>query len=95
MAWCQTGDQAIIWTNDAIVYWRIYASLCLNELTVTCDLVTPYCDKDDNQQWNDSGNGQLPDIAKTIPWPSAQLLSIKPLGTNFSEFFMKIKKLFY
>ena len=24
--------QAIIWTNDGIVYWRIYASLGLNEL---------------------------------------------------------------
>ena len=24
--------QAIIWTNDGQVYWRIYASLCLNEL---------------------------------------------------------------
>ena len=27
--------QAIIWTNDGIVYWRIYASLGLNELRVT------------------------------------------------------------
>ena len=26
-------QQAIIWTNDGIVYWRIYASLDLNELT--------------------------------------------------------------
>ena len=25
--------QAIIWTNDGIVYWRIYTSLGLNELT--------------------------------------------------------------
>ena len=24
--------QAIIWTNDALGYWRIYASLNLNEL---------------------------------------------------------------
>ena len=24
--------QAIIWTNDGLVYWRIYASLGLNEL---------------------------------------------------------------
>ena len=28
-----TRRQAIIWTNDGIVYWRIYASLGLNELT--------------------------------------------------------------
>ena len=25
--------QAIIWTNDGLVYWRIYASLRLNELS--------------------------------------------------------------
>ena len=24
--------QAIIWTNDGLVYWRIYASLRLSEL---------------------------------------------------------------
>ena len=28
MAW----RQAIIWTNDGIVYWRMYVSLGLNEL---------------------------------------------------------------
>ena len=27
-----TSWQAINWTNDGIVYWRIYASLSLNEL---------------------------------------------------------------
>ena len=26
-------EQAIIWTNDGLVYWRIYASLGPNELT--------------------------------------------------------------
>ena len=26
--------QAIIWTNDSIIYWRIYASLGRDELTV-------------------------------------------------------------
>ena len=25
--------QSIIWTNDGLVYWRIYASLGLSELT--------------------------------------------------------------
>ena len=25
--------QAIIWTNDGLIYWGIYASLSLNELT--------------------------------------------------------------
>ena len=26
--------QTIIWTNDGLVYWRIYASLGLNELMI-------------------------------------------------------------
>ena len=25
--------QAIIWTNDGLIYWHIYASLSLNELS--------------------------------------------------------------
>ena len=29
MAWCRPG---VIWTNDSPVYWRIYASLSLNDL---------------------------------------------------------------
>ena len=28
-----TRRQAVIWTNDGLVYWRIYASLGLNDLT--------------------------------------------------------------
>ena len=33
MAWHWPGDNlAIIWNNDGIIYWRIYASLGLNEL---------------------------------------------------------------
>ena len=28
-----TRRQSIIWTNDGLVYWRIYASLGLNDLT--------------------------------------------------------------
>ena len=31
MAWCLTG-KLFIWTNDDLLYWRIYASLGLNEL---------------------------------------------------------------
>ena len=33
MAWYQWGWHAIIWTNDGLSYWRIYASFGLNELT--------------------------------------------------------------
>ena len=29
---CRLKRQAIIWTNDSIFYWRIYASLDLNKL---------------------------------------------------------------
>ena len=29
MAWCRR--KALIWTNDDLVQWRIYASLALNE----------------------------------------------------------------
>ena len=33
MAWHLTGEQAIIWTNDVLDYWRIYRSICLDEST--------------------------------------------------------------
>ena len=41
--------QAIIWSNDGTVYWRIYSSLGLNELNkngllIHCGLLTPYGD---------------------------------------------------
>ena len=29
-----SGRQANIWTNDGLVWWRMYASLGLNELTL-------------------------------------------------------------
>ena len=33
--------QAIIWTNDGLVYWHIYASLYLNQLKISmCDSVS-------------------------------------------------------
>ena len=32
MAWRRPGKQTIIWTNDALVYWRIYVSPGPNEL---------------------------------------------------------------
>ena len=35
-----TRRQAIIWTNDGLAYWHIYASLGLNELLVQNDLVS-------------------------------------------------------
>ena len=30
----ENRQQAIIWTNDGLIYWHIYASLSLNELTL-------------------------------------------------------------
>ena len=35
--------QAIIWTNGYIIYWRIYATVCLDELNTEC----PYTDHGD------------------------------------------------
>ena len=32
MAWHRFSRQAIIWSNDGLVYWRKYASLGLNEI---------------------------------------------------------------
>ena len=32
VAWCQTGDKAIIWTNDGLVFGCEYTSFGLNEL---------------------------------------------------------------
>ena len=26
LAWCQTGDKAIFWTNDGLVYWCIWVT---------------------------------------------------------------------
>ena len=34
MAWRRPGDKPFIWTNDGLVYWRISASLGLNELWI-------------------------------------------------------------
>ena len=30
-----SSQQTIIWINDGLVYWHIYASFCLHELTLT------------------------------------------------------------
>ena len=41
------GRQAVIWTNDGLVYWRVYAPLSLNELIN----IWP-CDEDVVSCWN-------------------------------------------
>ena len=32
-------QQTIVWTNYSIVYWHIYASLNIDELTYICDMI--------------------------------------------------------
>ena len=39
-----------------------------------------------------SGNGLSPVWRQAITWTNADLLSIRPLGTNFSEIWIKIQK---
>ena len=38
----------------------------------------------------ESGNGLLPNCQQDISWTKADLLSIGPLGTHFSEILIKI-----
>ena len=47
MAWHWT--QAIIWTNDRLGNWRIYALLGLNELKTNLPLVPHICES--SQHW--------------------------------------------
>ena len=43
----------------------------------------------------DSGNGLLPFWQQAITWTNAGLLSIGPLGTNFSEILSEIQKFWF
>ena len=71
-----------------LVYWRIYASLGLNELThwgrvthiCVCKLTTI-----------DSDNGLSPGRRQAIIWTNAGILLIGPLGTNFNEILIGIQ----
>ena len=84
MAWCQS----IIWTNDGIIYWRIYALLGLNEWN--------------SYQWSinasvnytiiGSDNGLSPDQRQAIILTNAGILLIEPLGTKFSQMIIDIHK---
>ena len=41
MAWAEQA-QAITWTNDGLIYWRIYASLGHNDLKMVCVYAIEY-----------------------------------------------------
>ena len=68
-----------------LFYWRIYASLGLNELTQWV-----------MHMWVNkltiivSDNGLLPGQCQAIIWTNAGILLIGPLGTNFSEILIEI-----
>ena len=64
--------QAIIWTND-LIYWRIYASLSLNELTHCGQMVYA------TYNWvnTGSGNGLSPDGTKQLTEPMLAYLRFK------------------
>ena len=66
-----------------LVYWRIYASLGLNELTHLS--LVPHIYASVNWVSICSGNGLSPARRQAITWINAGLLSFEPLGINFSE----------
>ena len=74
--------QAIIWTNDGLVYLCIYASLGLNESTHLH--LVPHISVSVSVSIG-SDNGLLPIQHQAIIWTSGRLLSIGPWRTNFSQ----------
>ena len=78
---------AIIWINTDLIYWWIYAALGGDELT-HWGRVTHICVSKLNIIGSD--NGLSPGLRQAIIWTNAGILSIGPLGTNFSEIIIKI-----
>ena len=80
-------QQAIIWTNDGLAYWCIYASLRLNELT-HWGRATHICIS--KLTIIGSDNDLSPGRRQAIIWTNDGILLIGHLGTNFSEILSKI-----
>ena len=78
---------AIIWANDGLAYWHIYAPLSLNELT-HWGRMTHICVGE--LAIIGSGIGLSPGRRQAIIWTNAGILLIEPLGTNFSEILIEI-----
>ena len=74
--------QANIWTNDGLVYWRMYASLGLNDLI---HLGWGKCICVGNLNIIGLDNGLSPGRRQAIIWSNAGKLLIWPLGTNFGK----------
>ena len=82
--------QAIIWTNDGLVNWRIYTSLGLDDLT-HWGRVTHICVS--KLTTIGSYNGLSPGRRQAIIWTNAGILLIRPLGINFIEILFEINTL--
>ena len=85
--------QAIIWTNDGLVYWqRCQLSLMYGLLTISLlhwGKVTHICVS--KLTIIGSDNGLSPGQRQAIIWTNAGILLIWPLGTNFSEISIDIQ----
>ena len=75
--------QSIISSNVGKLYWRIYMSIGLNELT-DWGRVAHICIY--NLSIISSDNGLQPGQHQAIIWTNDGILLIGPLGTNFTEF---------
>ena len=80
--------QAIIWSNDGLIQWCIYESLCLSELT-HWGRVTHICVGILTS--TGSNNGLSPGRRQAIIRTNAGILLIQHLGTNFSEILIRIQ----
>ena len=82
----------IFWTNDGLIYWRIFASFGLEELTNLClthwGWVTHICVS--NITTIGSDNGLSPSRRHAIIRTNAGILLIEPLGTNFNEILIEM-----
>ena len=59
MAWRRTGDKPFIWHNDDLVYWCIYASLDVKELTGSVGDVSVYIISDSLHEWYCKDDGLM------------------------------------
>ena len=81
-----TRGQAIIITNDGLVYWCIYVSFGLDKSSHS-GRMTHKCVG--QQTTIGSDNGLSPGWHQAIIWTNAKIL-IGPLGINFCEILIKI-----
>ena len=84
--------QAVIWTNEGRVCWRIYVSLATRsdrQYLTHWGRVTHICVGELTIIGSD--NGLSPGRRQAIIWTNAGILLIRPLATNFSEILLGIQ----